>query len=1295
MFLFYRAAAALGQYSREYIYGDEHGQALQFTRLSVIPEIVLHEIRKSTTATAAAKSNAECFMGLFGSIGRAWLTVGNCLYMWSFEGTTGRDFTCYTKSSYEIIDVALVSPVPGVFVDSIKWVLVLSTPVEIVLLAVELSPAAGDLILHETDLRFPTDEVNILAVTGCPKTGRIFASGSDGNIYELVYDGGESGSWFPGFKNGSSRKCRCRKINRTSTPLSLFLPTFLMSSTVAKGNALVSLVVDPTRNLLWALGEDSSIRQYWLGPQGSKDFQLITHLSPSSFLPAGKNEEIVGIFAVTTEESIFLTLTAVGRSGQRYYFGRETAAAVSNVGYTNAIANPSAAQSTPPNPSTLLHIRGPPEENRVRDQKKLVHRWSPSIHAAFYRDGICLTAARQSADEDALMGMILNPSSGALTARIRLPLEYSFEHPLDGKVWAISEITSAVAAAADRRCFAVLTNVGVYLYTQMRSIDQLAALLSSPHSLPMAQLERFFDAYGPERACSLCISLCIGGISGHSSVVGYSSGGNSTCNDSVLYANALAVLLKLGGMPRLFNDGTAAPTPQQQQSIGRIISTAPEFINSPLHDGLFAFFSQCVNPLWKQSIWLTSSENDSAAAASIAEQLLFASTKAALYNLFKFLTDNGSVFTEKRLASAAGDERLIAALERENESINALKDVISLSLEVLAFLSIASDYRLLQLLRNEPIAREFSDACLEMLSTQPRGRALLTELGGILIQRQLKLRVPTRPLCEALRARCPSLFSPEDVNLQEALECLDRASHTRSLTERAEWITEAMNCLLSAVTVPSAFSLPTLLSVFDVLDRLHFQDCTLRLGLAYCDAVVVVNGGNGNGSEASMAQAQLQSVYGRLMDSLASCGFVPERTDTAQPGIDEMRSRWLGMAVNSANDGFLGALYSWLLTNRFVGTLLDLPSSAALQAFLLTDFPAVEEPRRDLLWKWLVKRGRFAEAAAVLYQLASCLQIPLNLSQRIEYLSLAMTNCLSASSAVNSAAVGVNVGDFSVNSQSFIDSIGAVLKPVLVSIAFVEEALEVASLQLEVLQEAQQKASCGGCGAVSPSVLADLDGAAGLLGVTELFNDFARPLKLTEASLKLLHTSGLVAPVLVSQLWMEWKETFMTTTMTTAASSSGGDAPQVRLRLVQLIRRLYPSPAALPLPFVIDLLGREVFVRGWGPDWLPGVLLEGGVPVSLLAAELMKLITGTAAGGSKAWLTGDLAVFGLFMAAVVFSQDLLSGGAAASSSGSVANANAEVDPESVKKCAAIAEQLGHAQLVTEFGILLRNLAMKG
>ena len=126
-------------------------------------------------------------MGLFPEIRRAWLSAGNALYIWSFENN--RDFTCYLKSQYEIIDVALVRPKKGIFTDDVEWIIVVVTPTEMFLLAAlfkspeqsglqgysgssgekikhQSNYSALDLELRETNLRYPSDEVNMISICG-------------------------------------------------------------------------------------------------------------------------------------------------------------------------------------------------------------------------------------------------------------------------------------------------------------------------------------------------------------------------------------------------------------------------------------------------------------------------------------------------------------------------------------------------------------------------------------------------------------------------------------------------------------------------------------------------------------------------------------------------------------------------------------------------------------------------------------------------------------------------------------------------------------------------------------------------------------------------------------------------------------------------------------------------------------------------------------------------------------------------------------------------------------------------
>ena len=109
----------------------------------------------------------------------------------------------------------------GVFKPHIKYLLVLSTAVEILLLGITFSSYQeesdlGDLLLVPDPIfRVPTDNVVMNVIRGT-LDGRIFLGGKDGSLYEVVYQA-EDG-WF-------GRKCK--KVNHSSSALSFFIPSFL------------------------------------------------------------------------------------------------------------------------------------------------------------------------------------------------------------------------------------------------------------------------------------------------------------------------------------------------------------------------------------------------------------------------------------------------------------------------------------------------------------------------------------------------------------------------------------------------------------------------------------------------------------------------------------------------------------------------------------------------------------------------------------------------------------------------------------------------------------------------------------------------------------------------------------------------------------------------------------------------------------------------------------------------------------------------------------------------------------
>lgn len=1226
-------------------------------------------------------------MGLFPEIRRAWLISGNALYLWSFDNN--RDFTYYLKSQCEIIDVALLRPKPGVFNESVEWVLVIVTPLEISLLAVVFkSPensetgllqkgstkdySSVDLNLIETGLIFPSDEVNMVSICGT-NNGRIFAAGSDGNIYEFVYQ--DSTGWF---------SSKCQKINRTASPLSYIVPTFLRQSTTK--SCVVKLIHDASRNIIYGLTEQSTIHLYWLGKSGFEfEFVGVTgdlsseavKLTPAGIISSSKALEVVSIHPVETSGSDLISLIAICRSGIRLYFSTIYHSQTQTGNIFETQPGPNSLKQAAPRGIRLAHLRAPPEENRVRDPKKLVHRWSPNIHCAFYSNGVTLAANTISNEEDLLLGMIVNPSVGSTSSLYRLPLEYSIEAAIDGKIWSIEELVKsppltvietefkglskefALAHLTPRRSFAVLTNVGVYIYSKLRPVDQLFLLLSE-QNISWEQLEKFFEAYGYDQACAFCISLCCRASSEARWDNPFSFGSDGSI---VFLNNAISALLRFGSHLDLIdgqrdrNHQALFPKDRYKDGIGRIIATQPEFENSPIHEGFYIFFSRLVSSVWRRSLW----DFD-----SVPGQVLIDLTR-----FYKFISENIGTFTEKRQLMNFGpaDEELSLrhrnAVEFENESLIHLKETSGLLIELLTFLSICVDYKLLESLKSESIYAQNLGITVELLITSFKGRSLITEIGNTLVQKQLKSRAPIRPLCESLRSRCSSFFSEEDVFLQEGLEALERARLCRSPVERSENVIEALMALKKASKV---LPVSNLHSVIGQLDILGFPDCSIMLGLHFIENMDPENVGlkveqNPNfnyTSEEHEICHQRELIYERLMESISCTGFDMEKTSAlsaANPSLDikALREKCLGLASLCVDELFHYRLYDWLVKSRYSQSLLEMPPSEFLLKYLRNTFISREALHRDLLWKWLARSGRFAEAASVLATIAESREYSLTLSERIEYLSLAITHYKSAS---------IDMAQLNVAKAGCVDGIH------VMALTEIEELLEVAHAQFEVLKEARLV-----LGDRNDGICAELDGLVGLLTVSDLFNRYARPYHLTESCLRLIHISGLVNERLVSQLWQDIISKYI------RDSSDISSFHRLGAKITELSRKFYPSPSSFPLAHLIDILGRLAMNSEIGADWLVAVFINSGIPLMALSDEFHRF---SSSPPSKIWFNPPNRIYLLEMIAILFNFWI--------KDHEKVSANNPLLVSRIKTYSMAAEELHCSDLISEFGNLLKILA---
>lgn len=391
---------------------------LKLSRLIVIPEMLLSQYT----------DRSRCFMGLMAEIGRAWMTVDERLFLWDFKGA--RDVATWTgdRASGPIIDVQLVRPRVGVFVEAISWLLVVVTPVDLHVLGVQICPKTGDLLLHDTQLVFGSDQVNMLSTVGT-STGRILCGGQDGHVYELEYEAEEG--WFTR---------RCRKTCLTGSVLARLAPTFLRgssSSSSSSSNAITSLRYDPSRELVWSLTEGGRIDCYSLlggagwAHQASLRFsaQEVQHMQPTLTLSA-IGDRLSAIHVLGSSESTHLALLAVTSTGLRVYYG-------------GRLPDLRIAAVRAPQPITNLRSCSGAAGKKTGAMANMTFLAASmaSIHASFHRAGLYAAAGALSDDEDILtIRSVKFPSGNAVG-------EASSEWRLEGKVWDMAEAPGSHAAA--------------------------------------------------------------------------------------------------------------------------------------------------------------------------------------------------------------------------------------------------------------------------------------------------------------------------------------------------------------------------------------------------------------------------------------------------------------------------------------------------------------------------------------------------------------------------------------------------------------------------------------------------------------------------------------------------------------------------------------------------------------------------------------------------------------------------------------------------------------------------------
>ncbi|KAJ1921195.1 hypothetical protein H4219_000794 [Mycoemilia scoparia] len=1094
----------------------------------------------------------RCFMGFFPEIKRAWITVDHRLFLWNYS--EGNDFYSFEDQEQVIVSVALAKPKPGVFVDDIQYVMAVATPLEVLLLGVSveknLTTAAGDITLYATHMSVPADNVAMTAMVGTSE-GRIFMAGNDGHLYEFQYQS----------EDGWLSK-RCKKVNLTLTTISYFIPTFFVRS---NDDPVVSLVVDNERKTLYMLTQKSSIEIIYLGPKGNEFFRVFRHnniataasmICPSFTEGSSPDFRIVSIHVVPRSESRILHLVAITSGGTRLYFS----AIKRNMRYyegTTAIP----ARHSIPETLDLVHVRLPEQQGYQSQNQQLgsyptgnIAKLPNFIHTACYSNGVTIMANAQNDEHDSIIGTA--PDCGyilkQLSSMTRATLtELSSTTLINGKTWAIAEIDSSnekhfndldTVSCSSPRIFAVLTNSGVNILSKRRPVDLLLYILSN--STPQGgELQEFISIYGQAQTCAMCLTILCA----------------DTFDQRMLsvqaVASAVTVLFEFGG----------APSINERAQFGSS-ETTPSVKYSGRHDGLVLYMSRILMTIWNKSPLVLFKEGLDVPLLKVQQSIRSLSEiQSSLSRLRKVIDENPRFIPEQLGENAVFSPNFKSpkdssgvvhntseAWQAEASSLALIYDLLIQSIEAISFLCLLSDFGITKASTkmSEGNKEGATKLTFEQIICTEAGRKVCKDLIMNVINMQLDQNMSVESISDILGQRCSSFFSDTDVTFYKGLECIKQAKESDEASNSSILLQESLKLFKSICGVLTIEKIDDI--VQDYLD-LKYEDGALSL--------VLLSALQGDPADSAMAfwkeGMPENDVRKPVFDRRAACyccafGILEQfnfgKSSSKRP--KELFSQCL-----ASNDQlFHFMLYDWLLQNGN-GNCLFQVESPLVQEFLMFE-PHTKE-KWNILWKYYIHNNDYMNAAIVQKELADMANNGDKLKDRLEYLSLAISNAKSAIHYQNNA-----------HSQQLLSDL--------------DEKLEVCLIQMEIYNMTDK--------ITSKEVVDSLDSK--LYNVTELYNDFAIPLELPTVMLMIFKVSNHDDPELVKNIWEA-----ITCNALNESDGSSHLLP-ISVKIGEVGTKLYPSESVFPIKYIIELALTYTleFSNEYQPGYISQAILQAKAP---------------------------------------------------------------------------------------------------
>lgn len=1098
--------------------------------------------------------------GLFADLHYAWVTADNALYMWDYT-QNNPELLGFEDQPYPVTMVRLARPKPGVFLDSIKHMIVLATTEQIMLLGLGTDPAAPNagLTLFSTGMTASVRGLNVTEIVCSEKTGRVFfGSDTDNEVRELRYQAQDS--WFAS---------RCSVVNHTQGRLDSFTGA-LKSFTSGPTEYMTQLAIDDSRDSLYTLSSKSSIRAFHMGTNGSSldkraeiNIQAIHRGvdSPLQNGPISNSTKLVSISALGREETQAWILLATTVEGYRIYLNGTYSYTQPPMLDSITVSHTRTPPLLPAPPQTAAELHALQQRSVYLTQVALARRFAPGYFvAAIARPGnpaqhhLFISAPDAQADSTYARPQQGPPESASWheLSFNQTVMDIGIQTPYKGATPRPAGFSYELGVQFDEAVpeVAVLTTTGIVILRRTRFVDSMASLIrqSGPSEGFQNEIQKLILKYGRQEVVADALAVACG------QSLEPTQDRKIRINSPDVLESARKVFIEHGGRPSVDQNAAAS-------SAAPIDAVRP----SPRYEATTRYVSRLIRSTWKEAI---ARQERTLQGLQILSNVKVEKLRAVQENLVAlqtFFKTNKSFIRglsgpDDLNRQASKDDEI--ALQGEHRALTSLVKFISEMIEAISFVLVLFEEKVAEIvpLLPEQSRNNFLIMTYEQLVSTRIGMDVAKDLVKAIVNRNIAKGSNVETIAEALRRKCGNFCSADDVVIFKAQELLKRATESKANVEASRnYLNESLGLFEKvAVSLPQDY----LEAAVKEYVELQFFGGAIQLALKVAQEKDKTNEAHSWMSDGRPDNDLRRDKYEQRTRCYDLIHNVLEAIETTiqnnTPFIDGRpslaavrRDEAYDVIGRSKDEVFLTNLFDWYLSKNWTDRLLSTDTVSDFTVTYLQRKSEEQQRYADLLWRFYGNNAQYHEAAKVQLSLAQS-TFPLGLDQRLEYLSRARANA--------SAFTTNNNTTNRKTKQKLLTEINSLI--------------EVANIQDELLQRLKDDDRLTGDN--RNSVLSELDGP--IQSISDLFNKFADSAGYYDVC---LYIYAIADHRDASQIKNTWAQ-FLQSTHERGVAEPPEIAPREKATPLEVVieefrtagKRLRSSEAVFPVSTLIEMLER-------------------------------------------------------------------------------------------------------------------------